>query len=139
MSSNQSFKSTGSNLDLLDDRLRSLEDKIIGHTNDIKLQQNVIKSLTLINDRLITTCGNKEKISNVNNQIDTYEKFINDPSLIDKYGDDNLVKAEVVLDNESRIRKQYEMLEKIVLKEKVIESKFINDFDAFLPKLKKIR
>ena len=128
-----------SNLDLLDERLRVLEEKIIGRSNEVKLQQNVIKSLTTINNRLANTLGNKEKVSSVNGQIEAYEKYINDPSLIDRFADDGLVKAEIVLDSEQRIRKQYAMLEKIALKEKLIESKFINDFDTFLPKLQKIR
>lgn len=128
-----------SNLDLLAERLRSLEEKIVGRSNEVKLQQNVIKNLATINARLAATLGNKEKISSVNGQIESYEKYINDPSLIDRFADDSLVKAEIVLDNEQRIRKQYAMLEKIALKEKLIESKFINDFDTFLPKLQKIR
>lgn len=129
-----------SNLDQLDERLRQLEEKIIGRTNEVKLQQDVIKSLTLISNRLINnTLANKEKANSVNNQIEIYEKYINDPSLIDRFADDSLVKAEIVLDNEQRIRKQYAMLQKIALKEKLIESKFINDFDTFLPKLQKIK
>ena len=128
-----------SNLDLLDERLRVLEEKIIGRSNEVKLQQNVIHSLATINSRLASTLGNKEKIGSVNGQIESYQKYINDPSLIDRFADDGLVKAEIVLDNEQRIRKQYAMLEKIALKEKLIESKFINDFDTFLPKLQKIR
>lgn len=128
-----------SNLDLLDERLRALEEKIVGRSNEVRLQQNVIKSLTLVNGRLATTLANREKVQSVNSQIECYAKYINDPSLIDRFAEDGLVKAEIVLDNEQRIRKQYAMLEKIALKEKLIESKFINDFDTFLPKLQKIR
>jgi len=127
------------NLDQLDERLRSLEERIVSSSNEVKLQQDVIKSLTAINNRLVATTSNKEKVNSVNSQIETYEKYINNPSLIDKFADDSLVKAEIVLDNEQRIRKQYAMLEKIALKEKIIESKFINDFDTFLPRIQKIR
>ena len=139
MYSGKDKSSRQSNLDQLDERLRIIEDKIIGHSNEIKLQQNVIQNLTTINNRLTNTVGNKEKIGSVNSQIGQYEKYINDPSLIDRFADDSLVKAEIVFDNEPRLRKQYAMLEKIILKEKLIESKFINDFDTFLPKLQKIR
>lgn len=136
---NSTSLSDNPNLDLLDERLRHLEERITGCTNEIMLKQDVIKSLNSINSRLASAVGNKEKVNSVNTQIQTYDKYINNPSLIDKFADDSLVRAEIVLDNEQRIRKQYAMLEKIALKEKLIESKFINDFDTFLPRLQKIR
>lgn len=123
----------------LEERLIALEKRVLGRQRRVQIEQNIIQNLISINNRLSSIIAGKDKLNSVGRQIEINERFIANPALIDIKCDDYLVKRELILQNEHRVREEQQILATICSKESLIDCKQINDFDVLIPKLNRLR
>jgi uncharacterized protein YhaN len=123
----------------IEDRLIALEKRVLGRQRRVQVEQNIIQNLISINNRLSSIMAGKDKLNAVSRQIEVNERYIANPALLDQRTDDYLIKRELVLQNEQRVRQEQQLLQSICAKESIIDSKHINDFDMLTPKLNQLR
>lgn len=124
----------------LEERLQALEKRVIGRQRKGHPEQNIISNLIQINNRLASIIAGKDKFNSVSRQIELHHRQIANPALVEQERtDDLLIKREVVLQGECRLRQEHQSLNNICEKQTLLDSNRINDFDQLTPKLNQLR
>ncbi|CAH1796684.1 unnamed protein product [Owenia fusiformis] len=100
------------NLEILESRLKSLENSVYGDSNKDLSYPKVIDSLSNIDKQLNTAVASRDKIKKLLDQTPLMEKYL-DPTYASESGLSQTAKVDIILSEEDQIRKLAADFEKI--------------------------
>ncbi|XP_071449406.1 dynactin subunit 3 [Hetaerina americana] len=124
-------------LDILENRINLLENRVIGKSNKLDVKTPVMDSLLVINSQIANALAGREQVTAVLKRLNELEKFM-DPS----YGDDiplsAKAKLDVILSMEPEIEQNMKYFQQLQQLKSILDSEHIKNIPALQSKLDKL-